>query len=75
MMSIVRCTRSVSQKYTRSQIARAMSSAESGTVVDIHTHFLPHSWPNFHKKFGDEYGPWPWMRYILWTACVIAQLS
>lgn len=44
----------------------------SSTVVDIHTHFLPHSWPNFHKKFGDEPGPWPWMRHDISGAMLMS---
>ncbi len=32
-------------------------------VVDIHSHFLPHSWPDFAKKYGDSNGPWPSMRH------------
>ena len=39
------------------------SSTHFGVVVDIHSHFLPHSWPDFSSKFGDEFGPWPWMRH------------
>jgi aminocarboxymuconate-semialdehyde decarboxylase len=29
------------------------------TVVDIHTHFFPESWPDLAERFG---GDWPWMR-------------
>ena len=31
------------------------------TTVDVHTHFLPLSWPDWAKKYGGE-APWPWMR-------------
>lgn len=39
------------------------SSSHFGVVVDIHSHFLPHSWPDFDAKFGNASGPWPWMRH------------
>ncbi len=39
-------------------------SRSFSTTVDIHSHFLPHSWPNFLKKYGAEMGPWPWMRHL-----------
>jgi aminocarboxymuconate-semialdehyde decarboxylase len=29
------------------------------TVVDIHTHFFPETWPDLAARFG---GDWPWMR-------------
>jgi aminocarboxymuconate-semialdehyde decarboxylase len=29
------------------------------TVVDIHTHFFPETWPDLAARFGGE---WPWMR-------------
>lgn len=31
------------------------------TTVDVHTHFLPLSWPDWAKKYGGA-APWPWMR-------------
>jgi len=31
------------------------------TVVDMHTHFLPKSWPDLEKKFGTP--NWPWMKH------------
>ncbi len=30
-------------------------------VVDIHTHFLPRSWPDLAQRFGSP--DWPWMRH------------
>ncbi|MDX2320993.1 MAG: amidohydrolase, partial [Moritella sp.] len=30
------------------------------SVVDMHTHFLPKTWPDLAEKFGGE---WPWMRH------------
>jgi aminocarboxymuconate-semialdehyde decarboxylase len=31
------------------------------TVVDMHTHFLPESWPDLSQRFGTP--NWPWMRH------------
>lgn len=31
------------------------------TVVDMHSHFLPHSWPDLAQRFGTA--DWPWMRH------------
>jgi aminocarboxymuconate-semialdehyde decarboxylase len=31
-------------------------------VIDMHSHFLPHSWPDFTKKFGAS--DWPWMKHL-----------
>ncbi|GGO83379.1 2-hydroxy-3-carboxy-6-oxo-7-methylocta-2,4-dienoate decarboxylase [Marinobacterium nitratireducens] len=30
------------------------------SVIDIHNHFIPHSWPDLAEKFG---GDWPWMKH------------
>jgi aminocarboxymuconate-semialdehyde decarboxylase len=30
-------------------------------MVDIHSHFLPHSWPDLAARFGTP--EWPWMRH------------
>ena len=30
-------------------------------VIDIHTHFLPRSWPDLAARFGST--DWPWMRH------------
>lgn len=30
-------------------------------VIDIHNHFVPHSWPDLAEKFGGE---WPWMKHL-----------
>jgi aminocarboxymuconate-semialdehyde decarboxylase len=30
-------------------------------MIDIHSHFLPHSWPDFAARFGTP--GWPWMRH------------
>jgi aminocarboxymuconate-semialdehyde decarboxylase len=30
-------------------------------VVDIHSHFLPESWPDLAERFGTP--DWPWMRH------------
>jgi aminocarboxymuconate-semialdehyde decarboxylase len=30
-------------------------------MVDIHSHFLPYSWPDFAARFGTS--DWPWMRH------------
>jgi aminocarboxymuconate-semialdehyde decarboxylase len=30
-------------------------------MIDIHSHFLPHSWPDFAARFGTP--DWPWMRH------------
>ncbi|ARR53150.1 aminocarboxymuconate-semialdehyde decarboxylase [Rhizorhabdus wittichii DC-6] len=29
-------------------------------LIDIHSHFFPHSWPDLSARFG---GDWPWMRH------------
>ena len=50
---MIRATKTISKLRLR-----AMS-----TVVDIHSHFLPHHWPDFAEKYGVEKGPWPWMRH------------
>jgi aminocarboxymuconate-semialdehyde decarboxylase len=31
------------------------------TVIDVHTHFFPRSWPDLEKRFGTD--GWPWMRH------------
>ena len=31
------------------------------TTVDMHTHFLPESWPDLSQRFGTP--NWPWMRH------------
>ncbi len=31
------------------------------TIVDMHTHFLPESWPDLAERFGTP--NWPWMRH------------
>lgn len=31
------------------------------SVIDIHNHFVPHSWPDLAAKFG---GDWPWMKHL-----------
>lgn len=30
-------------------------------VIDIHNHFVPHSWPDLAERFG---GAWPWMKHL-----------
>ena len=30
-------------------------------VIDIHNHFVPHSWPDLSERFG---GDWPWMKHL-----------
>src|SRR2546430_10715370 len=30
-------------------------------MVDIHTHFLPHTWPDLAARFGTP--DWPWLRH------------
>jgi len=30
-------------------------------TIDIHTHFLPRSWPDLAARFGTP--DWPWMRH------------
>jgi aminocarboxymuconate-semialdehyde decarboxylase len=42
---------------------RNFDKCRLSTVIDIHSHFLPHSWPNFLEKYGADNGPWPWMRH------------
>lgn len=32
------------------------------TVIDIHSHFLPESWPDLAEKFGVP--NWPWMKHL-----------
>ena len=32
------------------------------SVVDIHTHFLPRTWPDLAARFGTP--DWPWMRHV-----------
>ena len=29
--------------------------------IDIHTHFLPRTWPDLAARFGTP--DWPWMRH------------
>lgn len=31
------------------------------SVIDIHNHFVPHSWPDLAARFG---GDWPWMKHL-----------
>jgi len=31
-------------------------------AVDIHNHFLPHSWPDLAERFGTP--DWPWMKHL-----------
>eukprot|EP00931_Biecheleriopsis_adriatica_P061234 TRINITY_DN36809_c0_g1_i2.p1 TRINITY_DN36809_c0_g1~~TRINITY_DN36809_c0_g1_i2.p1 ORF type:complete len:1089 (+),score=177.23 TRINITY_DN36809_c0_g1_i2:76-3342(+) len=35
--------------------------AASRRMVDIHSHFLPKTWPDYAKKFGGD--EWPWLRH------------
>lgn len=30
-------------------------------MIDIHTHFLPRSWPDLAQRFGGE---WPWLKHL-----------
>src|SRR4029077_2665511 len=30
-------------------------------VIDIHSHFLPRSWPDLAARFGGD--DWPWLRH------------
>lgn len=30
-------------------------------VIDVHTHFFPHTWPDLAERFGSP--DWPWMRH------------
>ena len=30
-------------------------------MIDIHTHFLPRSWPDLAQRFG---GDWPWLKHL-----------
>lgn len=30
-------------------------------TIDIHNHFVPHSWPDLSERFGGE---WPWMKHL-----------
>ena len=39
-------------------MGRTLSSTP---VIDIHSHFLPESWPDLAEKFGTP--DWPWMRH------------
>lgn len=32
------------------------------SVIDIHNHFVPHSWPDLAERFGG--GEWPWMKHL-----------
>jgi aminocarboxymuconate-semialdehyde decarboxylase len=32
------------------------------TVIDIHSHFFPRTWPDLAKKFGTP--DWPWMKHL-----------
>ncbi|MEJ8574499.1 amidohydrolase family protein [Microbaculum marinum] len=32
------------------------------TVVDMHTHFFPESWPDLAERFGTP--DWPWMKHL-----------
>ena len=32
------------------------------TVIDIHSHFFPESWPDFADRFGGA--PWPWLKHL-----------
>ena len=31
------------------------------TIVDMHSHFLPKTWPDLAKRFGTP--DWPWMKH------------
>jgi aminocarboxymuconate-semialdehyde decarboxylase len=31
-------------------------------MIDIHSHFLPRSWPDLAARFGGA--PWPWMKHL-----------
>ena len=37
-----------------------MSSPES--VIDIHSHFFPETWPDLAERFGTP--DWPWLRHL-----------
>jgi len=39
-------------------MGRALSAAP---VIDIHSHFLPETWPDLAERFGTP--DWPWMRH------------
>ena len=30
-------------------------------VIDIHSHFLPETWPDLAERFGTD--GWPWMQH------------
>ncbi|HEY4373343.1 MAG TPA: amidohydrolase family protein [Burkholderiales bacterium] len=32
------------------------------SVIDIHSHFFPETWPDLEKKFGTP--DWPWMKHL-----------
>jgi aminocarboxymuconate-semialdehyde decarboxylase len=32
-------------------------------VIDIHSHFLPETWPDLAARFGTP--DWPWMRHTV----------
>ncbi|MBZ0216441.1 MAG: hypothetical protein K8F25_07810, partial [Fimbriimonadaceae bacterium] len=32
------------------------------TVIDMHSHFLPESWPDLADKFGPS--DWPWLKHL-----------
>jgi aminocarboxymuconate-semialdehyde decarboxylase len=32
------------------------------TVIDIHSHFFPKTWPDLAQKFGTP--DWPWMKHL-----------
>jgi aminocarboxymuconate-semialdehyde decarboxylase len=32
------------------------------TIVDMHSHFLPKTWPDLEKRFGSA--DWPWMKHL-----------
>lgn len=31
-------------------------------IIDIHSHFFPHSWPSLQEKFGGD--DWPWLKHL-----------
>ena len=31
-------------------------------MIDIHSHFLPRTWPDLAARFGGA--PWPWMKHL-----------
>lgn len=45
---------------TTNVLRRAFSSGRRAATVDMHSHFLPRSWPDFAARHGGE--QWPWMR-------------